>query len=201
LKKILPFFSYLFHPLFIPLYAVLYYFLLDESYMVPAEKYLIVIQVIIITILIPISFFFLLRSLGKIDSVMVHDLGQRRAPLIMQAVLIYLLSQQSITLERIPELYFFFLSALITTVLALVCLLAKTKSSLHLSGMGGLLFFVIGLSLHSHVNILSTIAFLVLVTGFVASSRLYMKAHNYKELVIGFVSGMLPQMLLWFFWL
>jgi acid phosphatase family membrane protein YuiD len=45
------------------------------------------------------------------------------------------------------------------------------------------------------------IAFLVLMNGFVASSRLEMKAHTPKELVIGFLLGIIPQLLLLRFWL
>jgi hypothetical protein len=39
------------------------------------------------------------------------------------------------------------------------------------------------------------------MNGVVASSRLEMKAHTVKELVIGFVLGIIPQVLLFRFWL
>jgi hypothetical protein len=45
------------------------------------------------------------------------------------------------------------------------------------------------------------IAFLVFMNGVVASSRLEMKAHTYKELVIGFLLGVIPQLLFFPFWL
>lgn len=201
MKKILPFFSYLFHPLFIPLFTVVYFFYKDENYLVTAEKLLIAIQIIIITILIPIAFFFLLRSMGKIDSVMASDLKQRRWPLVLQGVLLYILLRQSIAFDRIPELYFFFLSILMTTVLALVFLFAKIKMSLHMAAMAAMLFFIVGLSIHSHSNDIAVIALLLVMTGLVASSRLEMKAHTYTELGIGFAAGMLPQVAFWYFWL
>ena len=40
-----------------------------------------------------------------------------------------------------------------------------------------------------------------LLNGFIASSRLEMKAHTYQELIIGFVLGAVPQLLLLFLWL
>jgi hypothetical protein len=46
-----------------------------------------------------------------------------------------------------------------------------------------------------------TIAFLVLMNGFVASSRLELNAHTPKELVIGFLLGSIPQLLLLILWL
>lgn len=200
IKSILPFFSYLFHPLFIPLYAVICSFLLNVTFISEMEKYLLLIQVTILTVLIPICFYFLLRSLGRIDSMMVSELEQRKTPLALQGILIYVLLRQSLTMERIPELYFFFLGAFLAVLASLVFAFCDKKISLHMVGISGLLFFVIGLGFHNQVNINSTIAFLFVVTGIVASSRLHMKAHDFTELSLGFVTGMLSQIVLWQFW-
>ncbi|HRZ31251.1 MAG TPA: hypothetical protein P5188_02985, partial [Flavobacterium sp.] len=62
MKKILPIFSYLFHPLFISVYASLLYFILFRDFYVLQEMYLFMIQIVIITVLIPISLFYLLLS-------------------------------------------------------------------------------------------------------------------------------------------
>ena len=201
MKKILPFFSYLLHPLFIPVLSTLYFFLLDENFLVPAEKYLILIQVVIITILIPISFYFLLRSLGKINSVMAKEINERKAPLFLQMVLLYLLIRNNIVFDSVPELYYFFLCAMMSLFAALVFVFLKVKVSLHMMGMGGFLFFIIGLGIHNETNFTYTIAAWFVITGFVATSRLEMGAHNLKELGVGFLTGMLPQMAMWYFWL
>ncbi len=70
-----------------------------------------------------------------------------------------------------------------------------------MAGMGGLVFFIIGLSIHNSVNVINTVAFLFMMTGFVAASRLQMKAHDNKELVVGFLIGLIPQVILWKLWL
>ncbi|MBP7471226.1 MAG: hypothetical protein KA782_09125, partial [Flavobacterium sp.] len=62
MKKTLPFFSYLFHPIFIPVFAALFYFFGNDSYFSNPEKYLAVFQIAIITIVVPVLLFFLLRS-------------------------------------------------------------------------------------------------------------------------------------------
>ena len=196
MKRVLSVFSYVFHPLFIPLFALLFYLYAADNYLVPAEKLLMIIQVVIITVLIPIAFFFLLRSMGKIESVMAKKLKERQAPLIMQAILIIVIVRQGFMAERLPDLHFFFLAVLLSTILALVFLLCKMQISLHMMGMGGLLFFVIMLSYIQHLNLLTSIAFLFLMTGFVASSRLKMGAHSETELIIGFLCGVIPQVLL-----
>ncbi|MBN8641163.1 MAG: hypothetical protein J0L86_05055 [Flavobacteriales bacterium] len=201
MKKILPFFSYLFHPIFIPLLGTVLYILFQENYFTIPQVYLLVFQVIIITIFLPMSFFYLLKTFGKVDTIMLSDVNQRKIPLLLQMALTVVLIKQSITIDRFPELYFFFLAGLITTFIAFVLLFFKIKSSIHMIGVSALTFFVIGLSLHNQINIIYVIASLFLFTGIIASSRLYMKAHTMTELVIGYAIGMIPQLLLWYAWL
>lgn len=67
--------------------------------------------------------------------------------------------------------------------------------------ISALCFFVFGLSMHYELNSIFIIASLFLLNGIIASSRLVMKAHSGKELVIGYLAGMLPQIFMWYFWL
>jgi hypothetical protein len=201
LKKFLSFFSYLFHPIFAPVFGTVFYFLLSEYYFTTQQKYLILLQIGIITILIPIIFYYLLRSFGKVDSVMVYQLSQRKIPLLLQAILIFLLITKSITAGVIPELYYYFLGGLISTVLLLILLFLKIKASIHMVGISTLTVFVIALSFHYHNNAIYAIALLVAMNGIVASSRLELQAHTNKELLIGFFLGLLPQIILTYFWL
>jgi membrane-associated phospholipid phosphatase len=201
LKKILPLFSYLFHPIFIPVFGALFYLFWNDSYFALGQKYLILLQIIIITVLIPIAFFYLLKTLGKVDSVMVSDLTQRKIPLLIQIILIFILLKKSITIDRIPELFFFLLGGLISTLLTLSFLLGKLKISIHMIGISALTVFAVGLSIHSQANFLNIIAFLILMNGLIAASRLYMKAHTMTEIVLGFLAGIIPQLALWYCWL
>ena len=201
LKRALPFYSYILHPLFVPIYGTLLYFLLQDPYFNFQQKYLILFQIIIITLFIPISFYYLLQSLGKVDSVMISKLAQRKIPLLIQALLLIVLLTRSVTIDRFPELFFFFLGGFVSTLITLLFLFCKIKASIHMIGISSLTAFTIGLSIHNHLNVIPMIAFLILLNGIVGSSRLEMNAHTTKELVIGFFSGILPQVLLWFLWL
>ena len=200
-KKLFPLFSYLFHPVFIPIYATLFYLFSNQSYFFNKEKYLVLLEVSVITFAIPILFFVLLRLTGKITSIMVPELSERKFPLVIQCFLLILLVKKSITLERYPELHFFMLGALSSTLIALILLFANKKASLHMTGLSALTFFIFGLSLHHQTANTALIIFMVLMNGFVASSRLIMKAHTPQELVIGVLLGSIPQILLLFLWL
>lgn len=159
------------------------------------------LQVIIITFLLPMAFFYLLRTFGKIDSIMLSDISQRKIPLLLQIMLFTVLIEKSIPIDRFPPLYFFFVGGLCSVIIAFGLLYIKTKASIHMIGISSLTVFIIGLSISNEVNAINLISIFVLINGAVASSRLEMEAHNNKELAIGFLCGILPQVGLLYFWL
>ena len=201
MKKTLPFFSYLFHPIFIPLLGTVFYVLLDGRYLTLPLYLILFLQIIIITFLLPIAFFYLLRTFGKIENIMLSDISQRKIPLLMQIMLFAVLIEKSITYERFPSLYFFFVGGLLTTIFAFLLLFVKVKASIHMIGISSLTVYIIGLSIHNEVNTIYLVAFFVIMNGVVASSRLVMEAHSKKELLIGFLCGVIPQLALLYFWL
>lgn len=201
MKKFLSFFSYVFHPMFISVYAVLLYFFLTDRYHSYQELFLIMVQIIILTILIPISMFYFLMTLGKANSLMLSEITQRKIPLAINAFLLYILITQSIREEVIPELYFFFFGALASTIITFLLIFANLKASIHMIGISSITVFIIGFSLHTQVNHIYLVATFLLLTGIVATSRLSMKAHDGKELIAGFLVGVLPQIGLLSFWL
>lgn len=165
------------------------------------EKYFVVFQILIIMIIVPILFFLLLRTTGNVKSVMIHETSQRIIPLILQCFLLILLVKRSIVVTRYPELHFFFLGGLFSTIFALIYSLFKIKASLHMMAISGFAVFVIGLNMHLQLHNPYWPALLLLLTGIVASSRLEMEAHTYKELFIGLAIGVIPQILFLYLWL
>lgn len=201
MKKILPFFSYLFHPVFIPLLGTVFYVLFDGPSFNLIQYLILFLQIIIITILLPIAFFYLLRTFGKIETVMLSEISQRKIPLLLQIMLFAVLIEKSITYDRFPSLYFFFVGGLFTTIITFLLLYIKVKASIHMIGISSLTVFIIGLSIHNQINTVILIAFFMIMNGVVASSRLVMEAHSKKELLIGFLCGVIPQIALLYFWL
>jgi len=201
MDKFIRIFSYLFYPLFVPVYATLFYFLFAGKYLQNHEIYLIFIQVLIVTILLPVSIFYLLRSLGYVKSKMLTDKKERKLPLSLYCVLLLLLTEYSFSSFSVPELYYYFVGVLISNALALALIFTGNKASLHLMAMASLTAFVISLSAYYHVRFIYIIVFFVICTGFTASSRLQAKAHTPAELLLGALLGIVPQVCLWFVWL
>jgi hypothetical protein len=200
MRKFLSIFSYLFHPLFIPVYATLFYFLVANSFFYEREIYLAFIQVLILTVLLPMSIFYLLRSLGKMKSKL-PNAKERRLPLAIYALLILFLIKYSLSIVVIPELYYYFTGVLISTVIALALVLANQSPSLHTMAAASLTVFVISISSYYHISFLYLTAFLVICTGIVGSSRMDVGKRTFTEVLLGGLIGIVPQVALWFVWL
>ncbi len=201
LKKLLPIFSYILHPIFISLYATLFYLFYKGDIFSTQEKYFVLIQILVINVVVPVLFYLLLRSTGHVKSIMLSQTSERTIPLILQCFLYILLVKRSIVIIRYPELHFFFLGALFSTILALVSTLFKVKASLHMVAICGFAIFVIGLNIHLQMHNPYWPALLILLSGVVASSRLEMNAHTSREILIGLFIGIMPQLLFLYLWL
>ena len=193
--------SFIFHPLLMPLMGTAIYFYITPRFV---DKEMVIANLFaltIITVIIPIVIFFLLKSLGQVASIYLRNVKERKFPLMIQCILLLLILKMVFNPYDSPELYYFFVGILFSAFAALIMVLFKIKVSLHQLGVAGLLLFLVGLSAHFKINLLVTISFLLFVNGWVASSRLQANAHTYKELAIGFFIGALPQLILFNMWL
>ncbi len=198
-KHLLKPFSYIFHPIFISIYGAILYFLFTANTNYLSEIYLSCIQIFILTVLLPLSFYSLLKVFKKIQSFTEATLEERRLPIFIQLVLVYLLLKFTLLETHFPELFKFFQAGFISAFLVFISVMLRFKASLHMIGCTSLAVFVLMFTSYLAIPALNTVAYLILCMGFVASSRLYMKAHTPIELIVGIVIGGLPQILVWFY--
>lgn len=201
MRYLLKSFSYLFHPLFMPLAGVIFYFYKTPRYFNNQFIYSKLFATVIMTVIIPILCFYMLKNLRQVETIHLRDVRERPWPLVLQSFFTFLLLHIVFNGYEIPELYFFFVGILGASIGALVLALLKFKVSLHMIGVSGLVVFIIGVSLHFQVNLLWWIALSIVASGAVATSRLEVKAHTYPELIIGFIIGGFPQFLMFAYWI
>lgn len=192
--------SYVLHPLFIPIYGTLYYLTNKASYLSFGEKGILTTQVVIITILIPLGLYYVLKSINKVQSLMMATAKERKIPLAINCILLLLFIKNNIYYNYNPELYLFFTAGLLSCIVSLLLSILNFKVSLHMIGISGLAIFVLLLKEWSLSNILIQTVMIISI-GLVASSRLQMKAHNTIELLAGFFVGLIPMLFLMLFWL
>ncbi|MEO1484725.1 MAG: hypothetical protein AAFU57_03185 [Bacteroidota bacterium] len=193
--------SYIFHPLFVPIGGTVMYFLITPKYSSLEIQSGNILPIFILTVIIPIIFFLILKNLGVIHSIFLPTLKERKYPLYIQAVLLFLILYKVIPNNFVPELFYFFLGLLTATGATLILLFLRIKTSIHLLGMGSILMFMIGLSIHFEINITLAISVFTLFTGLVATSRLYVKAHSKGELLVGLLLGVFSQLIILKYWL
>ncbi|WP_234418157.1 hypothetical protein [Aquimarina aquimarini] len=193
--------SYVLHPLLMPLIGAIIYFYTAPRFIPDEIIRAKIFGLVVLTILIPIVLFFLLRNLGTITSIHLETVKQRKIPLLLQSILLIIVIKMVIDVYHYPELYFFFLGILLSSLSAIFMTLFNIKASLHMIGISGITMFTIAISIHFGLNLTILIAVLMIANGLVASSRLHYKAHSNLELILGLLIGVIPQLTLINFWL
>ena len=194
-------FSFIFHPLIMPIAGVIFYFSKSPRYIPMEVMSTKLISLFILTIVLPILMYFLLKSIGRVKSIYLESTEERILPLVLNFIVTLVIIKRILTPAQVVELYYFFVGILISTLACLILALFKFKASIHLIAVSGVLMFFIALSIHFSININGTLALMAIIVGAVATSRLHLKAHNYKELIIGFFLGVIPQLVLVNYWL
>ena len=201
MKLFLKIISYLFHPLLIPFAGTVTYFIITPKYTPLELQSGNILPIFILTVIIPIISFFILRNLGIVSSVFLPNRAERKYPLMISILLLCMVLLKVIPNNYVVELYFYFVGLVAASFASLLLLFFKLKSSLHLMGMGSLLMFLIALSIHFEINITIAISLWILATGLVSTSRLYLNAHSRAEVLVGLLLGIVSQLLTVKFWL
>ncbi|MGS0525144.1 hypothetical protein ACU8V7_08105 [Zobellia nedashkovskayae] len=201
MKVFLKVISYIFHPLFIPIAGTLAYFLITPKYSPLAIQGTTILPTFILTVIIPIIAYFILRNLGMAQSIFMSTVKERRYPLYIHIILLLFVIYKVIPNSNTVELHFYFIGLIISALTTLLLLILKFKVSIHVMGMGSLLMFLVAMSIHFEVNITLGLSIFTLLTGLVATSRLYLKSHTPIEVVLGLFIGLLSQLLTVRYWL
>lgn len=191
--------SYLLHPIFMPLIGTILYFLITPRFSPDSIAKAKIMAISILTIFIPIVFFFLLKNLKVIDSIHLKKVQERKIPLLFFCIILLTVNNFILQSYNQTELYFFFTCILYSNILALLLAYFKIKASLHLIGISGVVGFILLLSFIYQTNLLYLIAISIFSMGWIAASRLQAKAHNAKEIAWGLFIGLIPYIgIFWF---
>lgn len=193
--------SFIFHPLIMPLLGVLFFFSKTPRFIpVPVMKAKI-FSVVILTIILPILLFYLLKTINKVESIYLKSTKERLIPLLINCVIVTLIIIRVFPPNEIIELYFFFLGILCSTLACFILAIFKVKASIHMIAASGFFMFAVAVGVHYKININGTIALMMIILGAIATSRLHLGAHTNQELAIGLFTGFFPQLIFTNYWL
>ena len=191
-------FSYIFHPIFIPVYAIAFLVYIHPSYFAGfSDKAK--LQTIIISslnlVFFPLISIGLLKALGFIDSVLLKTRKDRIIPYMACGIFFF----WAYTVFKKQEMYSPIIASFIFGIFlaASAALLANIyfKVSMHAIGMGGWtgLFWII--TKENTMLMTWPLATVLLLTGIVCTARLLVSDHTPKDIYAGLVIGFVCQMI------
>lgn len=189
--KFYKFISVILHPIVIPTLGVLIYFILIPNRINSYQKFLVLGLIFVITYLIPLFVLIILKKFGFIKSYQVATIKERKIPLSIMILIFYFLGNTFFKIPFLRDLGILFFATSFGLVIVYVFFIFKLKTSLHLLSIGIASGFFLLLSALYTISFLPIILTLILVSGILASSRLYLKAHSPKEVYFGFFLGFL----------
>ncbi len=190
------FFSYIFHPVFIPLYVILFLVYVHPSYFsgfsAAAKKQTIAI-VSLNLIFFPLISVLLLRAVGFIDSIFLRTRKDRIIPYMACGIFFF----WAYTVFHKQEVYPTIMATFILGIFfaSSLGLLANIyfKVSMHAMGMGGLLG-VFWLVIKSNTMLMTwPFALAIFITGIVCTARFIISDHTQKEIYTGLFIGFICQ--------
>lgn len=193
--------SFLFHPLIMPILGVLVYFSKSPRFYPKPTVYIKLFSLSILTVILPILIYFLLKTLGKTSSMYLKTAKERVMPLAINSIILFLIIKRVLPYNQILELHYFFVGILFTNLSCFLLALLKYKASIHMAAVCGLFMFFIAIALHFSVNMNGILIAFATICGAVATSRLHLKAHKLHELIVGSFVGFLPQLIVINYWL
>ena len=192
--------SYIFHPLWLSTYAIIYYFS-HVNFMFTYENMLAkILAVILLTVFTPLFFLILLKPLRIIDSFHLGKIKQRRIPLLFFTTISAFIINYIFDPVHYKIPFYFFSAVFLCGLVCVILSFLNYKISLHSTGISSFATFIISFSFYYNIDNLWVITLVVFAVGWVMSSRLLMKAHNLHELISGVLLGVLSQLIFMRFW-
>ena len=195
--------TYVFHPILLPTYGTLLYLWanpsivgkeVDEGTFIHPS--LVVITVFINTFIMPAMAILMMKALGFIKSLDMPDKQDRIIPFIATMtfyIWAYLVVKNYF--DFMLPLYSKFILGIVVSLMLSFFINLFLKLSIHMVGMAGLMAGTLLMMKNSEKSLTEVFLVIIVLTGLVASARLYLKAHTTKEVFIGFLIGISGQML------
>lgn len=188
--------SFVFHPLFFPVY-ITYFIYTVRAYefagLDPRRKMLTLLLITISCTLMPLVSVLMLRALNFIDSIYLKTQKDRIIPYIITmtfyfAVWIYF-KKNHFEIDLVHMALGIFNASVAGFLLNIVM-----KVSMHAIAAGVMATFIAILAFNETVNLSLYLSVALLISGIVCTSRLIVSDHRPKEIYIGFIAGVLSQL-------
>lgn len=189
------FLSTILHPIVMPTLGILLYFFLSPFTINFPEQLYFLTFVFSLTYVIPIIILITLKLTRKISSIDLPSIKERKVPLFIMMCLFLFLARYFSNFRNVQDLSYLFYGTLLGLIGIYLIFALGIKTSIHLLSMGSAVGYFIVFQLIYNISVTPLILILILLSGLLASSRLYLKAHTPKEVYLGFLLGIGTQLI------
>ncbi len=190
--------STILHPVVMPTIGILTYFIVTANQVSIREQLYLLFTVFVTTYLFPMLLLIVLKLTKKIDSFEVSTIKERKIPLFLMMCIFLFLGRFFSQFSKYSDLSYLFFGTLLALIFVYFIFFVKVKTSLHLLSMGSAIGFFVTLQLIYNTSLLPLIIIFTLLSGFLATARLDLKAHTPKEVYLGFLLGFSCQILTYY---
>src|SRR6186997_666841 len=190
------FISYVFHPLFIPLY-ITYFIIQIHSYQFAGisdwGNLRILLQVFVNCTFLPLVSVLLLRALKFIDSIFLKTQKDRIIPYIISMIFYFWNWYAFKNNHEVKDLVSMSMAIFNASVFGFLVNISM-KVSMHAIAVGVMTTFVALLAFSDSSSFSFYLSIAVLIAGIVCTSRLIVSDHSQKEIYYGFLIGIASQL-------
>jgi hypothetical protein len=197
LNVVAQFISYIFHPIFIPIYAIAFLTFVHPSYFTGFAdrfKWQTVFIATLNLVFFPLTTVLLLKAVGFIDSIFLKTRKDRIIPYMACGIFFFwtytVFSKQT---HYPPIMSIFVLGIFLASSAALLCNI-YFKISMHAIGVGGLLGLAWLIMQDGTMLMTWPMALVLLIAGLVCTARLIISDHSQKEIYMGLLVGIVAQL-------
>jgi hypothetical protein len=191
-KKLALFFSYVFHPIWMPLITFGLAYLVDPWLIPNKPVFNFIGLILIINAIAPLVSIFIMMRRGMISDVEIKNRNERTRPyliILFYFILTYwLLRNRQVPVD--PAVFSMFLGVILSVICAMI-INRFWKISAHMLAIGGLVGVMLGLAREIPTGMPFIIGGLFFIAGGIGFSRIYLEAHTHNQVYAGFTLGLM----------
>ena len=190
-NKIARIISYLFHPIFLPVYCLLFLFNLKAYFafeIIFKARMIMLAFVAVTTIIFPMIILYLMKRQGFIQSFQMENLQERKVPYMIM-VIFYFLTYNMFRQMELPVMYTNYMLGATVLLIIVAAVNFWWKISTHMIGIGGVFGLITGMAISLDLDLMFMVMVAAILAGIVGYARLKLESHKPAEIYVGFLTG------------
>lgn len=185
--------SIVLHPIFIPLYITLLYVNIFKLILTDELKEYLLSLVAVGTFLLPLLTIFILIKTKIVSSILLKTQKERIIPIVSTGIYIYI-TARLLMVGSLNSPLNSYLIGIVVTLSWILIFSRRMKVSLHTSALSSALGFLIYLSNIFLIDLHPIIVVFIVAIGLISTARIKLEEHTYKEILVGILFGIVPQL-------